>query len=73
MDLKDGSLIHKAYLDSLVSPGGEYVVLCMGSTEIPRGLLRPFTARGGGQDGDEDGDGDYEDADDGGEDIDHVI
>lgn len=72
MDLKDSSLIHKAYLQNLVFPGAEYVVLCMGATEIPRGLLRPFTARGGGHDEDEDGDGEYEDASDG-EDIDHVV
>ena len=72
MDVKDSSLIHKSYLDNLVCPGGEYVVLCLGSTEIPKGLLRPFIPRGRGQDEDEDGDGEFEDAEDA-EDIDEVI
>lgn len=70
MDLKDSSFIHKTYMESLVCPGGEYIVLCMGATEIPRELLRPLRS-GRGQNGDEDGDGEFEDAEDG-EDIEEV-
>ena len=70
VDLKDSSFIHKTYMESLVCPGGEYIVLCMGATEIPRELLRPLRS-GRGQNGDEDGDGEFEDAEDG-EDIEEV-
>ncbi|PUU78557.1 hypothetical protein B9Z19DRAFT_1083834 [Tuber borchii] len=64
VDLKDSSFIHKTYMEGLVFPGGEYIVLCMGATEIPRELLRPLRAGGRGQN-DEDGDGEFEDAEDG--------
>ncbi|RPB04397.1 hypothetical protein L873DRAFT_1825609 [Choiromyces venosus 120613-1] len=56
VDLKDGSFVHKNYMGSLVYPGAEYVVLCMGSTEIPKEILRPFRNKVGGQGEDEDED-----------------
>ncbi|CAZ81266.1 unnamed protein product [Tuber melanosporum] len=68
VDLRDSSLVHKTYLESLIYPGGEYVVLCMGSTEIPRQLVMPYRAGERGQIEDEDEDGVYVDAE-GGEDI----
>ncbi|KAG0134908.1 hypothetical protein HOY82DRAFT_553492 [Tuber indicum] len=68
VDLRDSSLVHKTYLESLIYPGGEYVVLCMGSTEIPRQLVRPYRVGEKGQVEDEDEDGVYVDAE-GGEDI----
>ncbi|PWW76459.1 hypothetical protein C7212DRAFT_187159, partial [Tuber magnatum] len=70
VDLKDGSLVHRNYMESLVYPGGEYIVLCAGATEMPRGLLRQF--QGGdtrqGEDGNEGGE--YEEV---GEDINRVV
>ena len=71
MDLTDGSFIHKTYIESLVCPGGVYIMLCMGATEIPRELLRPLRSGGGGQNEGEDGDGEFEGAHNG-EDIDEV-
>jgi len=70
VDLGDNSFIHKTYIESLVCPGGEYIVLGIGATEIPRELLRPLCSRGG-QNEDGDGDGEFEDAHNG-EDIDEV-
>ncbi|CUS15214.1 unnamed protein product [Tuber aestivum] len=69
VDLKDGSLVYQKYMESLVYPGAQYIVLCLGSTEIPRGILRPHSVGEGGfgEGGDED-----ESFEDVGENIDQV-
>lgn len=71
MDLTHGSSIHKAYMESLVCPEGQYLVFRTEATKIPRGFLRPLRSGSGGQNEGEDGDGEFEGAHNG-EDTDEV-